>query len=311
VGVAEKIARAIRHLSGGLRFVKAKGFLVEGQAQVSMNLTDFTKTPIARAQEMVRREAARYGAAITRSELVGMIPQSALVDAAQWYLQLDNLSSEQILENRLAGNGEAQEKETAFIDRLAAGTATPGGGAASAYAGAMAAGLVAMVARLTLGKKKYADVEAQMTSVLEGAEKLRADLTAAIAEDSAAFEDVMAAFKLPKGTEKEQTSRAQAIEQAYVHAAEAPLRVARDATATLGLAVIAVEHGNLNAISDGGSAAHLAQAALAGAALNVRANAQAVRDRAAAEAWLKEIAGLEARAAETLEGIKKILRERK
>lgn len=311
VGVAEKIAKAIRHLSGGLRFVKAKGFLVEGQAQVSMNLTDFTKTPIARVQEMVKREAARYGVAIIRSELVGMMPQAALVDAAQWYLQLDNLSSDQILENRLTGNGETESSETVFIDRLAAGTATPGGGAASAYAGAMAAGLVAMVARLTLGKKKYAEVEAQMQSVLEGAEKLRANLTTAIAEDSAAFEDVMAAFKLPKATDEEQAARAEAIEQAYVHAAEVPLRVARDSVATLGLAAMAVEHGNLNAISDGGSAAHLAQAALAGAALNVRANAQAVHDDATAEAWLKELSGLEARAAETLEGIKKILRDRK
>jgi len=101
VAVAEKIARAIRHLSGGLRFVKAKGFLVEGRAQVSMNLTDFTKTPIARVQEMVKREAERYGARVTHSELVGLIPQRALVDAAQWYLQLDNLKPEMVLESRL------------------------------------------------------------------------------------------------------------------------------------------------------------------------------------------------------------------
>ena len=175
----------------------------------------------------------------------------------------------------------------------------------------MAAGLVAMVARLTLGKKKYAEVEAQMQSVLEGAEKLRSNLTEAIAEDSAAFEDVMAAFKLPKGTEEEQTARAGAVEQAYVHAAEVPLRVARDTVATLSLAAIAIEQGNVNAISDGGSAAHLAQAALSGAALNVRANAGAVHDEATAKAWLKEIAGLEARAADTMEGIKKVLRERK
>jgi glutamate formiminotransferase/formiminotetrahydrofolate cyclodeaminase len=260
---------------------------------------------------MVKREAARYGATVTRSELVGMLPQAALVEAAQWYLQLDNLSSDQILENRLTGEGSAEVSETTFIERLAAGTAAPGGGAASAYAGAMAAGLVAMVARLTLGKKKYAEVEAQIQSVLEGAEKLRANLTDAISEDSAAFEDVMAAFKLPKGTPEEQAARAEAVEQAYVHAAEVPMRVARDAVATLGLAAIAVERGNLNAISDGGSAAHLAQAALAGAALNVRANAGAVHDPATAEAWLKEIAGLEARAAESLEGIKKTLRERK
>lgn len=312
VAYAEKIAKAVRHLSGGLRYVKAKGFLVDGQAQVSMNLTDFTKTPLARVQEMVKREAERYGLVITRSELVGMIPQAALADAAQWYLQLDNLTPDQIIENRLSDLGEKDEmSETAFIDRLAAGTATPGGGAAAAYAGAMAAGLVAMVARLTVGKKKYAEVEAQMQSVLEGAERLRAEQTAAIEQDSAAFEDVMAAFKLPKGTESEQATRTDAIEQAYGHAAEVPLRVARGAVATLGLAAIAVEKGNLNALSDGGSAAYLAQAALAGAALNVRANATAITDRPTAEAWLKEVAGLEARAHETLEGIKRTLRERK
>ncbi len=318
VEVAEKVAKAVRHLSGGLRFVKAKGFLVgQGQAQVSMNLTDFTKTPIARVQEMVRREAARYGVNVTRSELVGMIPQAALVDAAQWYLQLDNLTPDQILENRIAelapeGAQPVAPGET-FIEELAAGTATPGGGAASAYAGAMAAGLVGMVARLTLGKKKYADVEAQMQSVLESADKLRADLTAAVQDDSAAFEAVMRAFKLPKDTDPagQRSARSEAIEQAYIHAAEVPMRVARDAVATLGLGAIVAERGNLNALSDAGSAAHLSRAALAGAALNVRANAAALQDRAMAEAWLKELSGLEARAAETLEGIERTLRERK
>ncbi|MBI3760630.1 MAG: glutamate formimidoyltransferase, partial [Chloroflexi bacterium] len=101
VEIAKKIAKALRHSSGGLRFVKALGLLVEGQAQVSMNLTDFNKTPVHRAVEMIRREAARYGCAIVRSELVGMIPQAALMDAAQWYLQLDGLQSDQILENKL------------------------------------------------------------------------------------------------------------------------------------------------------------------------------------------------------------------
>ncbi|MGH2521832.1 MAG: glutamate formimidoyltransferase [Anaerolineales bacterium] len=313
VEIAEKVAKAVRHLSGGLRFVKAKGFLVEGQAQVSMNLTDFSKTPVARVVEFARREAARYGASITRSELVGMIPQAALVDAAQWYLQLDNLIPDQILENRLsdAASENGAEAADGFLDQLAAGTAAPGGGSASAYAGAMAAGLVGMVARLTLGKKKYADVEGQMQSVLERADKLRADLSTAVQDDSVAFEAVMEAFKLPKETEEQQKARAETIEQAYYHAAEVPLRVARDAVATLGLAAIVVEKGNLNAISDGGSAANLAKAALAGAALNVRANANAIKDRATADAWLKELAGLEARAAEAMEGIDQTLRERK
>jgi glutamate formiminotransferase/formiminotetrahydrofolate cyclodeaminase len=320
VNVAKKIAKAARHSSGGFRFVKALGLLVDGQAQVSMNLTDFTQTPIARVVEFVRREAARYGASVTCSELVGLIPQAALVDAAQWYLQLDNLEPDQILENRLmaeSAQGSAQQVPTsdsadaAFLDRLAAGTATPGGGAAASYAGAMAAGLVGMVGRVTLGKKKYADVEAQMQSIVESADKLRADLTQAVADDSAAFDAVMEAFKLPKQTPEQQQARGEAVEQAYLHAAEVPLRVARAAVATLGLAAIAAERGNLNAISDAGSAAHLAKAALAGAALNVRANAAAIQDRAIAGSWLKELQGLEARANDALAAIDRTLRERK
>jgi glutamate formiminotransferase/formiminotetrahydrofolate cyclodeaminase len=321
VEIGKKVARAVRQSSGGLRYVKALGLLVNEQAQVSMNLTDFNRTPVGRVVEFVRREAARYGATVTRSELVGMIPQAALVDAAQWYLQLDNLETDQIIENRLSEGEETPpvveavssakvSAPTDFIERLAAGTATPGGGAASAYAGAMAAGLVGMVARLTLGKKKYAEVEAQMQSVVESADKLRADLSAAVQDDSAAFEAVMEAFKLPKETEEQQAARAEAVELGYTRAAEVPLRVARAAVATLGLAAIAAEKGNVNAISDAGSAAHLARAALAGAALNVRANAQVVKDRAAAGAWLKELAGLEARANDALAAIERAVREK-
>jgi glutamate formiminotransferase len=102
VAIAKAIARAVRHSSGGLRYVKALGLLVEGRAQVSMNLTDYRQTPIYRVVEMLRREAARYGVTIASSEVVGLIPNEALVDTAQFYLQLDGFSSDQILENRLA-----------------------------------------------------------------------------------------------------------------------------------------------------------------------------------------------------------------
>jgi glutamate formiminotransferase/formiminotetrahydrofolate cyclodeaminase len=175
----------------------------------------------------------------------------------------------------------------------------------------MAAALVGMVARLTLGKKKYAEVEAQMQSVLESADKLRADLAAAVRDDAAAFEAVLEAFKLAKDTEAQQAARAEAVEQAYVHAADVPLRTARAAVATLGLAAVAAEKGNVNALSDSGSAAYLAKAALSGAALNVRANAAAIKDREAAAAWLKELSGLEARANDALAAIDRTLRERK
>jgi glutamate formiminotransferase/formiminotetrahydrofolate cyclodeaminase len=320
VSIAKKIAKAVRHSSGGLRFVKGLGLLVDGQAQVSMNLTDFTQTPVARVVEFVRREAARYGATITRTELVGLIPQAALVDAAQWYLQLDNLEADQILENRLAATAEPDEAaasepptpsaEAEFLERLAAGTAAPGGGAAAAYAAAMGAALVGMVARLTVGKKKYADVQAQMESVAESADRLRAALTQAVSEDSAAFEAVMEAFRLPKQTAEQQAARAAAVEQAYLHAGEVPLRVARDAAATLGLAVVVAERGNVNALIDAGSAAQLVKAGLAGAALNVRANAAELKDRATATHWLKELSGLEARANDALAALDRLLRER-
>lgn len=101
VEIAKKIAKMLRFSSGGLRYVQAMGILVEGQAQVSMNLTDFRQTAMHTVMEMVRREAVRYGVAPVRSELVGMLPQQALLDAACWYLQLDGFSAEQVLENRL------------------------------------------------------------------------------------------------------------------------------------------------------------------------------------------------------------------
>ncbi len=101
VDIAKAIARAVRHSSGGLRYVKALGLRVGGLAQVSMNLTDFRRTPLHRVVELIRREAARYGTTIRRSELVGLIPQQAILDAAAWYLQLDDLPPDRILENHL------------------------------------------------------------------------------------------------------------------------------------------------------------------------------------------------------------------
>jgi len=102
VDIARQIARAVRQSSGGLQHVKALGLAVEGRAQVSMNLTDFKRTPVHRVVELIRREASRYGVAVERSELIGLIPEQALIDAAQWYLQLDGFSPDQVLEIRLS-----------------------------------------------------------------------------------------------------------------------------------------------------------------------------------------------------------------
>ncbi len=310
VAIAEKIARAIRHLSGGLRFVKAKGFLVEGKAQVSMNLTDFTKTPIARVQEMVRREAERYGARITHSELVGLIPQRALVDAAQWYLQLDNLKPDMVLESRLVNAAPEPVSPTAFIDQLAAGTATPGGGAAAAFAGGMAAALVAMVSRLTIDKKKYAAVKDRLLTVLARAEELRATLTAGVAEDSAAFEAVMAAYALPKDTDPQLEARRAAIAAAYRVATDTPLRAARAAAEVAKLAQTAAEVANINALSDAASGAHLARAAVIAAAHNVRINARELSDVPEADGWLAEVDALQTEAEAAVAAVEAAVRTR-
>lgn len=301
VAIAKAIAKAMRQSSGGFRFVKAAGFLVDGRAQVSMNLTDFRQTPIARVVEAIRREAARYGVGIHHSELVGLIPQEALVDAAVWYTQLDQFKPDQVLETRLFA---AQAKDTQpaapqasnFLDDLAAATPAPGGGCAAAYAGAMGAGLVAMMAGLTLGKKKYAEFEGRAQAVVAEAESLRAALTAAVAEDAAAFEAVMAAFKLPKDSATQEKLRFDEIERATLAAARVPLRVADMAVSVMRLAAQVVGFGNLNAISDGASGAALARAALTAAGYNVRININSLQNKQPGSALLAELVTLESRA---------------
>jgi glutamate formiminotransferase/formiminotetrahydrofolate cyclodeaminase len=306
---AKQIASAIRQSSGGLPHVKALGMLVDGRAQVSMNLTDFTQTPIARVQEAIRSEAARLGTTIHHSELVGLLPQQALVEAAQSYLQLSRFEPDQILENRLYP-GDGVSTEASFLDALAAGTPAPGGGSAAAQAGAMGAALVAMVARLTLGKKKYAGVEARMAEIVEQAEALRQSLQAAVAADAAAFEQVMAAMRLPKEGEQERTARSQAVELATRKATEVPLAVAEQACQVLELAAEVTESGNVNAASDAGSAGALARACLTAAGLNVQINAASLADRSMADAWMQVLEELERRAGEAEDRLRQALHER-
>lgn len=314
VSIAQKIARTIRQSTGGLRYVKAMGVLVEGRAQVSMNLTNYRGTPIPQVVEMARREAARYGVLIHHSELVGLIPQEALIDAAVWYLQLDAFEREQILEDRmhaaLAAESSLPEKSTSFLDELASGSPTPGGGSAAAHVGAAGAALVAMVARLTIGKKKYADVEALMWQLVDQAESLRKELTAAVEKDSAAFESFMKAARLPKDTPEQQAARSAAMQQATLTAMQVPLETARLAVQVIELALQAAAKGNLNAISDAGTAAALARAALTGAGYNVRINSLGIPDETVTVPLLTEMRALEARADALQVELTTTLRER-
>ena len=303
--IASKIARAIRHSSGGLRFVKALGMLVDGRAQVSMNLTNFKKTPLPRVVEAIRREAERYGVGIHNSELVGLIPQQALVDTAVWYTQMDLFSADQVLERKMALAVGANNQPD-FIDDLAAATATPGGGSAAAYAGAMAAGLVSMVTRLTIGKKGYQDQEKRMRNILEESESLRVELRDAVDRDTEAFNKVMAAYKRAKSD----PDRKQAIQDATLGAALVPIEVAEKSLRVMGLALEVARSGNLNAISDAGSAVNLAFASLNSAAYNVRINISGLDDKKKASNMLQTIEKIEEQAWKSLEEIKEILKDR-
>src|SRR5476649_578399 len=187
VDIAKKIAKAVRNSTGGLRFVKGAGFEVRGLAQVSMNLTDFEQTPIARVFEFVKREAQRYGVTPLSSEIVGLIPKKALEQAAEWFLQVENFDSSMILENRLAGVmggkmavGGLRAGAEPFIEQLAAPTATPGGGSAAAAVAAMAAALGSMVAAMSRTKKAYLQYESELSEAIARLALLREELKLAI-----------------------------------------------------------------------------------------------------------------------------------
>jgi glutamate formiminotransferase / formiminotetrahydrofolate cyclodeaminase len=317
ISIAEKIARTIRFSSGGLRFVKALGMLVEGKAQISMNLTNYHKTSLPLVVETIRREASRYGVMIHHAELVGLIPQAALVNAAVWYMQLDQFKPEQILEEKLDRlqqaspelSDEQSKYSSDFLDALAEGTATPGGGSAAAFSGAAAAGLVSMVARLTIGKKKYIDVETTMQTVLTQAESLRNDLTLAVQQDAAAFDNVMMAYKLPNGSSGEMELRHKAIEQATLLATQSPMGVAHKSCRVLELAEQVIKYGNTATLSDAATAAALAQAAFMGAAYNIRINAKELPSTLA-NSLINELTSLEKQASEIEARIQKIIHGR-
>lgn len=282
ISIAQKIAKSMRNSSGGYRFIKALGLLVDGRAQVSMNMTNFHQTPIFRVVESIRREAQRYGVGIHHSELVGLTPQESLIDSAVWYLQLDGFKGEQILESRLYTSMQEQTLEENnkkdFVDELASGTPTPGGGSASAYSGAMAAALVCMVARLTIGKKKYADVEAQMWNILNQAETLQRELKQAVKDDARSFDDLLTAIRLPKDTPENIAKRNAEIIKATLNAAYIPLTVCEKALSVMRLAIDVASAGNINALSDAGSAFSLARAAFNGASMNVQINLKGIEE---------------------------------
>ena len=281
VEIAKKIAKAVRFSTGGMRFVKAAGFLVRGQAQVSMNLTDFEQTPIHRVFELVRREAERYGVAPSSSEIVGLIPKQALEQAAEWFLQVEHFDSSLILENRLTavmggkmavgGLGAGVEP---FIEQLAAPTATPGGGSAAAASAAMAAGLAAMVASMSRGKKAYAQYERELSEAISRLSQLREELKAAIDADAESYNAVMSAYKRAKDSANADGM----VDSALKQATSIPLSVAERAREVSSLVEALRPITNPNMKSDLTTAAALARAAIEGALANVEINLESLND---------------------------------
>ena len=188
--------------------------------------------------------------------------------------------------------------DTSFIDELASAAPTPGGGGASAYAGALAAALASMVGNLTLGKKTYADVEDEVRASLARLDALRARLVALVDEDARAFEPLAAAYRLPKATPEEQAAKNAALQQALVGASDVPLAIMRAVADVVDEADYLAPHGSKMARSDAGVAAAFARAASDGASLNIFINAASMDDAAQAARYRGEAESLAARTRE-------------
>jgi glutamate formiminotransferase/formiminotetrahydrofolate cyclodeaminase len=237
-----------------------------------MNLLDIDITPPARVFSAIKKLAEKNGVSIQKSEIVGLIPERAVIGAAGALLQLPDAAAH-ILETKIrAGAGPALDE---WLDALAGGAPTPGGGSAAALAGTMAAALVAMVARLTVGRKTYAAADTRAREILAEADTLRAELRRLVDEDAAAYGKVSEAYKTPK----ENPRRTTWIDDALMEAARIPAEVARRALRVRELAAEIETIGNKNAVSDARVAAMLARTAADGAFENVKVNIAAMSDQ--------------------------------
>ena len=271
VSIAKDIAKQIRTSSGGLPAVQASGFTVDGLAQVSMNLLDIDITPPATVFGAIKGLAAKRDVRVKKSEIVGLVPERALTAAAAAALQLPD-AAEHILEAKIRA-AQAPSLD-GWIDELAGGAPTPGGGSAAALAGALGAALVAMVGRLTIGKKAYAAVEDRAKAIVVEAEQLRGELRRLVDEDAAAYGGVSRAYKIPKDDPK----RTRAVDDALLVAARTPAEVVKRARRVQQLALEIGEIGNKNATSDARVAGLLAGTAIEGALENIKVNVAAMSD---------------------------------
>ncbi len=282
--IAKQIAHQVRGRDGGLAYVKALGFELKerSQVQVSMNMINYKETQLFKAFELVDSLASRYGVSVVASEIVGSIPDDALIDCAEFYLKLENFQRENILERKLFEDSPSDRlvdlSLTAYSDEVASEKPTPGGGSAASYAGVLGAALIAMGCRLTLSRKDYEAYHERANQILAQCEKLRRELLGIVDEDALAFQKFMEALRMPKNTENEKKIRQEALQSSLKGAAETPSKSVNYSMEVMKQALKLAEFGNLNVISDIECGFRLAYAAMRGTASNVQINLDSIKD---------------------------------
>ncbi len=296
---------------GSLKEVKAIGWFIEeyGVAQISMNLTNISVTPVHIAFDEVCKKAGERGIRVTGSELVGLIPLKAMLDAGKYFLAkqqrskgvddaelikiavksmgLDELKpfvpEEKIIEYVLAKDEQSKKlvslNLTGFANLTASETPAPGGGSVSAYLGSLGVSLATMVANLSSHKRGWDSRWEFFSDWAEKGQKLKDELLFLVDEDTRSFNLIMEAFGLPKGTEAEKAARTQAIQDASKYAMEIPLRVMRKSFEAMELIEAMVREGNPASVTDAGVGALCARSAVLGACLNVKINGSSVDDK--------------------------------
>lgn len=307
-------------IPGTLKGTKAIGWFIDeyGIAQVSMNITDMSKTPLHTAFDEVCRAAAARGIRVTGTEIVGLIPKKALIEAGKHYLRLQQRSlgipeseiikiavksmgldelkpfvpEEKVIEFMLEKGKESKRLVdmtcTGFADETASESPAPGGGSISAYMGALAAALGTMVANLSAHKAGWDDRWEEFSDVAEKGRDIQDRLIRLVDEDTEAFNMIMDVFAMPKNTPEEKNARAEALEKATLHATQVPLSTMKAASETFDVLQQMAEKGNPASVSDAGVGALAARAAVLGAELNVKINAAGLKDREAADRILRE-----------------------
>ncbi len=315
---------------GTLKACKAIGWFIEeyGIAQVSMNMTNLSITPLHAAFDEVCRAAEARGVRVTGAEIVGLVPKSALVDAGRHFLRKQNRSTglperelvriaiesmglsnlkpfnpdEKVVEYILEADENKGVKKlvdmtcTGFAEETASESPAPGGGSISAYMGALAAALGTMVANLSSHKAGWDDRWEYFSNWADNGMSVMNELLYLVDEDTAAFNKIMDVFGMPKGTDEEKAARAAAMEAATLYATQVPLRTMKAAYKAFDVVRAMAEEGNPNSVSDAGVGALAARSAVMGACLNVKINAAGLKDRAVADALVKEAEEIQAAA---------------